>query len=696
MIKEMQTADQGDCFVKEDSVKETKEGCLSRLISFAGQANDVILFAGTTEGRLLAMACKNKPLTLHVCVATDYGETLIEPAENVRVLAGRKDAAAMEALIAETGARLVIDATHPYAAVVTETIRAVSEKTGAEYIRLLRGAEHDGTEDCVFVPDTAAAAAFLNTVEGNVLLTVGSKELAGYTGVRDYASRLFARVLPLTSSVQQAAECGFKGKNLIAMQGPFSEELNVAMLNMLDARWLVTKDTGSAGGFPEKLAAAKRCGVRCVVIARPLEETGLSLDECLAMLEKRFGFVRSKFVTVLGTGTGSEGMLTIEADRACREAQKIIGAKRLTESLARYGKPCEHAIFPADIARAVFSGSEERIVVAMSGDTGFYSGTKKLLPLLRGAEVRVLPGISSVVYFCSRLGIGWDDATLISAHGRSCNYLAKIRKNPKVIALTGGDATANVILDDLCANGLGSVRVTVGTDLSYDAERIVSGTAEELRGSAFPPLAVLMAENPAAVCCPVTSGWPDSAFLRAEVPMTKQEVRAVTLAKLGVTKTAVCWDVGAGTGSVSLEMAECAEDGVVYAVEQKDAACELIEKNKQHLGISNVCVVRGTAPEALAELPAPTHVFIGGSSGNMKEILELVLRKNPQARIVINTVTAESFAEAVTLLRALPFTDTEIVELSAAHGRGVGRYHLMTAQNPVFVISMTGGMCCDG
>lgn len=656
--------------------------------------NDVILFAGTSEGRLLAEACVGAPLTLYVCVATEYGETLIEPSENVHVLAGHKDAAAMEALIAETGSKLVVDATHPYAAGVTEALQAVCAKTGTEYVRLLRAAEHEGTENCVFVPDTAAAAEYLNGVEGNVLLTVGSKELPGYTAVKDFDTRLFARILPIPSGMQQAADCGFKGRNLIAMQGPFTEEMNAAMIRMLDIRFLVTKDTGAAGGFPEKLAAAKKCGVTCIVVARPLEETGLSLDECLAFLEKRFGFARRKRVTILGTGVGSEGMLTIEADRACRDAQKIIGAKRLTESLERYGKPFVNAVLPGDIARAVFEGSEERIVVAMSGDTGFYSGTKKLLPLLSGAEVRVLPGISSIIYFCSRLGVSWDDAKLISAHGRACNYLAKIRKNPKVIALTGGDADANVIIADLCASGLGHVRVTVGSDLSYPEEKIVSGTAAELKDSRFPSLAVLMAENPAAACAPVPCGKPDSAFLRAEVPMTKQEVRAVTLAKLGVTKRAVCWDVGAGTGSVSLEMAECAEDGMVYAVEQKDAACELIEKNKLHLGISNVTVVHGTAPEALEALPAPSHVFIGGSSGNMKEILELVLQKNPQARIVLNTVTAESFAEAVELLKALPVIETEIVELSAAHGRPVGRYHLMTAQNPVFVISMTGGMCC--
>jgi precorrin-6Y C5,15-methyltransferase (decarboxylating) len=168
-------------------------------------------------------------------------------------------------------------------------------------------------------------------------------------------------------------------------------------------------------------------------------------------------------------------------------------------------------------------------------------------------------------------------------------------------------------------------------------------------------------------------------------------VRAVTLSKLALTKNAVCWDVGAGTGSVSLEMAACCEDGVVYAIEHKSNACALIEKNKLHLGVTNVEVVEGEAPEALEELEAPTHVFIGGSSGNLKTILACVLRKNPKARIVINTVTAESFAEAMACLKALPLVDEDITEMSVARGRKLGRYHLMTAQNPVYVISCTGG-----
>ena len=653
--------------------------------------NEVILFAGTTEGRLVAEACRNQPVELWVCVATEYGETLIEEAENVHVLAGRKDAQQMQELIRSTGARLVIDATHPYAAAVTETIRIACGETGAEYLRLLRAEEHDGAENCVFVKDTAAAVDYLNTVEGSVLLTVGSKELPAYTGVENYKERLYARVLPLPQVVEQAAALGFQGKNLICMQGPFTEEINAAMLKMLGARWLVTKDTGATGGFPEKIRAAKACGVRAIVVSRPLQEEGVSLGECLRVLSERFAFRAKKQVTILGVGTGSAGMLTVEAERACREAELIIGAKRLTESLSRFGHPAKNAILAEDIARLVRESAETRVVVAMSGDTGFYSGTKKLLPLLKDLEPTVLPGISSVVYFCSRIGESWDDALLISAHGRACNFVAKIRHNAKVIALTGGDTGAAAVIEALCANGLGGVQVTVGADLSYENESVVSGTAEALCGREFPPLAILLAKNDAAPAAPVTQGLPDEAFLREEVPMTKQEVRAVTLSKLALTKSAVCWDVGAGTGSVSLEMAACCEDGRVYAIEHKANACALIEKNKLHLGVTNVEVVEGEAPEALEALEAPTHVFIGGSSGNLRAILECVLRKNPKARIVMNTVTVESFAEAVNCLKTLPLEDEEYTELNVSRGRKLGRYHLMTAQNPVYVISCTGG-----
>jgi precorrin-6Y C5,15-methyltransferase (decarboxylating) len=651
--------------------------------------NKILLFAGTTEGRHIAEALMDAPVQLFVSVATEYGETLIKPAKNVTVLHGRKNAEEIEALIKETGAQLVIDATHPYAAEITGTLKAVAERTGTEYLRVLRGSE--AADGCVFVDDTDAAIAYLNGTEGNVLLTVGSKELARYTAVDGFESRLFARILPVRESTDAAFALGFSGKHLICMQGPFSEELNAATIKAIDAKYLVTKDTGASGGFAEKIAAAKASGATPVVIRRPNEEDGVSEADCLALLSERFGIGRKRQITVIGVGMDGDRTLTQDAVRACEEAELIVGAKRVTDTLRRFRKPVTAAIAPKEIETILRQTNAARIVVAMSGDTGFFSGTKKLLPLIEDLCPTVLPGISSVSYFAARLGVSYHDAALVSAHGRTVNLVAKVRTHPRTFVLVGGEHGVRDQLSVLCENGLGALQTAVGTDLGGADEAIERGTAETLLERTFSPLAILCIENPDADAAIVTHGRADGDFLRAEVPMTKSEVRAVTLSKLRLTRDAVCWDVGAGTGSVSIEMAEAAEDGIVYAIERNADACALIERNKRHLAVSNVQVIPGTAPEALVELPAPTHVFIGGSGGNLKEILTAALSKNPRARFVLNTVTAETFAEATAAICDLHLMNEEIVELNVSRARKVGAYHMMTAQNPVCIISCEGG-----
>lgn len=652
---------------------------------------NIVLFAGTTEGRKLCEALKDKNINIFVSVATEYGKELVPEGKNIFVFEGRKNADEMAAFVAEKEASLVIDATHPYAEEATKEIKAACEKTNTEYLRLLRDEEAGENESCLCFSDNAAAAKYLDGETGNLLSTLGSKELCEYKNISGFKERFFARMLPLSSSLAEAEKAGLPAKNLICMQGPFSQDMNEAMLKACDAKFLVTKDTGAAGGFFEKLDAAKKLGIKTVVIKRPQENEGLSFDACLALIKTRFEIKTEKKVSIVACGMGSLGTRTFEADRAFREAELIIGAKRLLLSLADYGKAAAEAILPGEIAKMIEASDAEKIAVAMSGDTGFYSGTKKLLPMLKNFETEVLPGMSSVVYFCGKLKTSWDDAVLISAHGRSCNFVSKIKKNKKVIMLTGGEMTANEIIRVLSENGLADLSIAVGENLSYENEMITRGTVSKLLDRSFCSLAVLMAENPKVENAVTTHGLPDSAFLRAEVPMTKQEVRAVTLSKLELTKNAVCYDIGAGTGSVSLEMADCCEDGFVYAVEQKEAACELIEKNMRHLGITNVKVIRGKAPDSLEGLPAPTHAFIGGSSGNLKTIIETLLAKNPKVRIVINTVTAESFAETMNCLETLPLMDEEIVNVSVSRGAKLGRYHLMTAQNPVYVISCNGG-----
>ena len=163
------------------------------------------------------------------------------------------------------------------------------------------------------------------------------------------------------------------------------------------------------------------------------------------------------------------------------------------------------------------------------------------------------------------------------------------------------------------------------------------------------------------------------------------------LSKLRLTENPVCWDVGAGSGSVAIEMARLAPKGTVYAIERKNDALELLRENIRKFAPENLAVVSGLAPEACRDLPAPTHVFIGGSGGNMKEILETVLEKNPNARIVATAVTLESVAELTRCLGELSFGQTEVVSLSVARDRKAGHYHLMIGQNPIYIFTMQGG-----
>ena len=390
-------------------------------------------------------------------------------------------------------------------------------------------------------------------------------------------------------------------------------------------------------------------------------------------------------VYLVGVGPGSSATMTLAAREAIAASPLLIGAPRL---LAGYdGKTCLPLIAAGDIAAAIDSAERGPAAVLLSGDVGFYSGAKNLYPLLSRHEVETIPGVSSLVYFCARLRIPWQDVFLVSAHGRSHNAPGAVQSHQRTFVLTGGNYRAGDLCAQLTEWGLGHVTVHVGERLSYPDERIVTGAAEELAGREFDSLAVVLAENPAPIRRPYSApALPDSAFFRGKVPMTKEEVRSLVLSKLHLLPSHTLWDVGAGTGSVSAEGALAVPEGRVFAVERKEEALALLERNKAALGLTNLHIVPGTAPEALGGLPAPDRVFLGGSSGNMEAILRCALDKNPAVRIVVTAVTLETVAETVQCFARLELTDTDMVQIAATRVREAGRYHLMDAQNPVWVL----------
>lgn len=406
-----------------------------------------------------------------------------------------------------------------------------------------------------------------------------------------------------------------------------------------------------------------------------------------------------KKITLVGIGMGNIETMTEQGRNAIESSTLLIGAERMVNAFPDYrGEVC-YAISPAKIMESIGEHPDDgSVAVIFSGDVGFFSGAKKLnlmLEELKQADSRwceyeteFIPGISSLQYFSARLKLPWEDTKIVSLHGREDNIMGAVWNHKKVFFLTGGDYSVQKVCRILSDNGLKEAIVHVGERLSYPEERIITATAENVSKEEFDSLAVMIVENEKTIQRPVnTHGIKDELFVRGQVPMTKSEIRSISISKLQLRPGDIVYDIGAGTGSVAVEMALQAFEGSVYAVECNEEALGLIQQNAARFGAWNLHVVGGKAPEALVSLPAPDRAFIGGSKGNLAEIMELLKRKNPRIRVVVNAITLETLAEAVSQFQKLGFEDVDIVQIFAAHGKTAGSYHMMQAENPVFIIS---------
>ena len=530
------------------------------------------IFGGTTEGRLLAEYCSREKIEAWVSVASEYGEELlqeelmesgnagnpdlnhntkesgqcadkeicfakkslknVQASSVIKVLRGRMDRYQMEEFIRNQGIHLVIDATHPHARLVSEEIQEACGRTGVRLERCLRAeGEQNKARDWVEVDSIQEAVSFLSSVSGVIFATTGSKELEALCQIPDYQKRVYARVLPTSNVLKKCEKLGITGSHLIAMQGPFSTEMNTLFLRQTKAEWLLTKDSGRAGGFQEKVEAARENGTRVVVIRRP-EENGISLEEAMEVLKKadegKVGELKTHLI-LAGIGMGQPSQMTGEVLRAIRESDALIGAGRMLESaeralqndllISKEGKAenrqesaaavekerkCYKAYLPDDVIQIVSEHPEwKRAVILYSGDTGFFSGASRMAERLReaGYPFTVYPGTSCVSYLAARLGTHWEDAAIYSAHGRelSVDRVMKRLCDPeepakRAFILMGGKNGAGQFCERLTQAGYGNVQVTVGENLSYPEEQIRSGTAEEMKKLEFADLSLMLLE----------------------------------------------------------------------------------------------------------------------------------------------------------------------------------------------------------
>ena len=423
-------------------------------------------------------------------------------------------------------------------------------------------------------------------------------------------------------------------------------------------------------------------------------------------------------VTIAGIGMGTRATLTAGVEEAIAGADLLVGAGRMLQlaldTLDEHHPPCAHPatleeVKPSAIVEGLrgFSGGEGNgtfhVCVLCSGDVGFFSLARPLADAIRDgiseAEVTLLPGITTVQYLAARLGRTWQTCALASAHGRECDVVGLVISHEQVFLLTGGDETPATIVDTLLGAGLGDVEVTVAERLSYDDERITTASAAELSGRAFDSLSAVWIRRGRLCDADVEdhvgqAGIPDGLFIRGDAPMTKREVRSLIVSRLNPQRGEVIWDVGAGTGSVSVELASREPFAHVFAFEKDGPSADLVEQNRARFGAYNVTVVKGHAPEDLEGLPAPDAVFIGGTTGNLSAILDAVLQRNPQARIVATAVTLETVSQMTGLLEEAEglglVSGLDVIQVAVTRTREAGRYHLMTPESPIFLFSVQG------
>lgn len=482
----------------------------------------ILIFGGTTEGRLLAEYCHQQEIEAYVSVVSGYGADLLPESEYLHVLSGRMAGDAMEGFMKRASIHAVFDATHPYAAEATRNIKEACGRAGVSYLRVTResaAAENPGGDSgkgtaaalasqVVYVHSVEEAVGYLKDREGDILVATGSKELAAYTALPGYEERLYVRVLPSCAAISACEDIGIRGKRIIAMQGPFSEEMNRAMMRQLGVRYLVTKEAGTAGGFLEKLSAAEALSVTAVVIGRPLEERdGITLDAAKILLKEAGTVSAKRKLSLIGTGMGGPGQMTLAAAEALKRCDVLFGARRMTDAAERLGEPV------SKILRVPIYGNYEilewleshpehkRAGVLYSGDTGFYSGASGMAAVLSekpycdSYEFTTYPGISSVSYLCAKMGRSWEHMKLISLHGRDCDAVQALAQNPAVFTLLGGAHTVKELCEQLLRAGLTDVRITAGERFSYADERIVTGTPDQLAAMEFTSLAVVLMER---------------------------------------------------------------------------------------------------------------------------------------------------------------------------------------------------------
>jgi precorrin-6Y C5,15-methyltransferase (decarboxylating) len=396
-------------------------------------------------------------------------------------------------------------------------------------------------------------------------------------------------------------------------------------------------------------------------------------------------------VYLLGAGPGHPEYILPKAVSVMKNAHGIIGAKRLipvlseltgrTEGFYPFGKIDDTLQLAEEL------GKEGDVAITVSGDPLLYSFFKTIQTKRPDWDIEVIPGIGSLQMLGAAFGQTMEEAEIISVHGRKKSrgsIALAVQEHEKCFFLCSKEQGPAWLSEIMLEYELDQVTVYAGANLSYEDQLLESGSPEEMAKKEFPGLSVAMIYNPEPRKIAKKAFLQDEDFVRGKTPMTKEEIRAILLMKLRLTPDSIVWDIGAGTGSVSIECARQCPYGEVHSVERSPEAVALIGKNKEKFETDHLFIYQGHAMEIIPDLPVPDAVFIGGSGGELEEVLQYLADLKMQIRVVITAVTVETIAECSEYLGKLD-PDYVITQVTAGRSRKIGSYHIMDTNNPVMI-----------
>ena len=402
-------------------------------------------------------------------------------------------------------------------------------------------------------------------------------------------------------------------------------------------------------------------------------------------------------VYIIGIPPDGLSCLSPQAHQLIDRAELVFGGKRLLDMFPALSG--EMVIIGNNLSRITAlikkNMNHKQIVVLSSGDPNFFGIAAYLADKLGKDRIEIIPGMSSMQTAFACIKESWSDAVFVSVHSRPIeDIIETVRSNNKIGIFTDDKHSPAAIAEVLLSHGIEGYRGYICERLGTEEQRIIEADLQELcrTDSASPNILVLLKNKPGKTITTSSGfpGIPDNEFFRRkpkEGLITKQEIRAISLSKMRLTENSILWDIGAGSGAVSIEASFIAKRGSVYAIEKNETDISVIEKNIRKFRAHNVEIIHTAAPEKLEHLPVPNAVFIGGSSGKMKEIIEAVSAKlMPGGHIVINIVAMENLATAVDTLKAKGFLP-EITLVNIARSTGITELTRFEALNPVYIIT---------